>query len=335
MSHRCPITGLILSVALATATYGAVDNPRADDPVAKINGRVFTRSELFDKGASTLLQQRYDNYRIEREELGRVIDNELLELEAHHRDITVAQLIEQEINSKVKDPTEEELRVFYEGAQTDQTYESVRAQLIARVRQTRTKKFREIFLDSLRRQAKIQILLSPPFVPVTLDDAPVRGPKNAPVAFVEFADFECPFCRQMQPQIEKLLKEYNGKVALYFKDFPLPIHPHAEKAAEAARCAAEQGAFWDYHDVLFREGSNLEVSQLKEFARALGKDTARFNTCLDAGGEASAIEKDLAQGRRLGIAGTPGFFINGHFLSGVVSYETLREVVEQQLNQAR
>jgi predicted DsbA family dithiol-disulfide isomerase len=334
MSHRW-IAALILGISLATVTFGAVDNPKADDAVAKINCRIVTRSELFDKGASTLLQQRYDNYRIEREELGRVIDNELLELEAHHRDITVAQLIEQEINSKVKDPTEEELRVFYEGAQTDQTYESVRAQLIARVRQTRTKKYREIFLDSLRRQAKIQILLSPPFVQVALDDAPVRGPKNAPVAFVEFADFECPFCRQMQPAIEKLLKDYNGKVALYFKDFPLPIHPHAEKAAEAARCAAEQGAFWDYHDALFREGSNLEVSQLKEFARALGQDTARFNTCLDAGQKVLVIEKDLAQGRRLGISGTPGFFINGRFLSGVVSYETLREVVEQQLNQAR
>jgi predicted DsbA family dithiol-disulfide isomerase len=334
MSHRW-IAALILGISLTTVAYGAGDNPKADDAVAKINGRIVTRSELFDKGGSTLLQQRYDNYRIEREELGRVIDGELLELEAHHRGITLAQLIEQEINSKVKDPTEEELRVFYEGAQTDQTYDSVRAQLIARVRQTRTRKLREIFLDSLRRQAKIQILLLPPFVQVALEDAPARGPKNAPVAFVEFADFECPFCRQMQPEIEKLLKEYNGKVALYFKDFPLPIHPHAEKAAEAARCAAEQGAFWDYHDVLFREGSSLEVSQLKEFARALGQDTARFNACLDGGGKIPVIEKDLAQGRRLGIAGTPGFFINGHFLSGVVSYETLREVVEQQLNQGR
>ena len=257
------------------------------------------------------------------------------ETEARRRSLTTQKLIEQEIDAKVKDPTDVELQVFYEGAQTDQTFESVRAQLLARVRQSRTKKAREAFLVNLRRQAKIQILLAPPFTEITVDDAPARGPKNAPVAFVEFADFECPFCRQMQPEIEKLLKEYNGRVTLFYKDFPLSIHPHAQKAAEAARCAGQQNAYWPYHDILFREGGGLEISQLKQYARALRLDTARFDTCLESGAQAAAIQKDLDQGQRVGVAGTPGFFINGHFISGVVSYETLREVVEQQLNQAR
>jgi predicted DsbA family dithiol-disulfide isomerase len=332
MPQRWSIAGFIVAVALASAGSIAAQAPSADEAVAKINGRTVTRAELYEKQATTILQQRYDAYRAERETLGQLIDNQLLETEARRRSLTTQKLLEQEIDAKVKDPTDAELQVFYEGAQTDQPFESLRAQLLARVRQSRTKKAREAFLGNLRSEAKIQILLPPPFTEVTVDDAPARGPKNAAVAFVEFADFECPFCRQMQPEIEKLLQEYNGRVVLFYKDFPLSIHPHAQKASEAARCAGQQNAYWPYHDILFREGSSLEVPQLKQYARALRLDTARFDTCLHSGAQAAAIQKDLAQGEHIGVSGTPGFFINGHFISGVVSYETLREVVEQQLN---
>ena len=303
---------------------------KPDEPVARINGHVMTRGELNEKAAATLLDQRYNFYRVERDTLGRILDDQLLEQEALHRGISTAQLIEQEINTKVKDPTDAELRVFYEGAQTDQTFESLRSQLLARVRQTRAKKAREAYLASLRGPAKIQILLAPPFVDVPPGDTPPRGEKSAPVALVEFADFECPFCREMQPQIERLLKNYNGKVSFYFRDFPLSIHAHAEKASEAARCAAQQGAQWPYHDLLFRN-ENLETPRLKEYARALRLDSAKFDSCLDSGTQAAAVQKDSDAGTRIGVTGTPAFFINGHYLSGVVSYETLVEVVEQQL----
>ncbi len=313
----------------------AAQTPKLDDNVAKVNGRVLTRTELYDQGAKTLLQQRYDFYRAERDALGRVIDDQLLEQEAGRRNISVAQLLELEVTSNIKDPSDSELRVLYEGAQTDQPYEALRAQLLARVRQSRTKKLREAFLGGLRQQAKIQIVLAPPFADVALDSAPTRGPKNAPVALVEFADYECPFCRQMQPEIEELLKDYNGKLTLYFKDFPLAIHAHAGKASQAARCAEQQGAFWPYHDILFHEGASLELPQLKQYARGLRLDAARFDACLDAALPPAEIQNNLEQGQRLGIAGTPAFFINGHFLSGVVSYETLREVVDQSLNLAQ
>ena len=116
-----------------------------------------------------------------------------------------------------------------------------------------------------------------------------------------------------------------------FKDFPLPMHAHAEKAAEAARCADEQGKFWNFHDILFENQQKLELAQLKEYARTLKLDAARFDQCLDAGEQAAAVQKDIVQGQRLGLTGTPSFFINGHFLSGAVGYGTLREIVEQQL----
>jgi protein-disulfide isomerase len=334
MSISRTLVGFCLGAALSSLVQGIAQTPKVDDVLAKINGRVVTHSELDQKEAGRLLQPRYDYYHAQREALDQVINDELLQREASHRGVTVQQLLDQEVASKVKDPTEDQLEVYYEGLQTDQTFDAVRGQILATLRQSRTNKAQAAFLTSLRKQAKIQILLVSPRVDVALGDAPARGKKDAPVIMVEFADFECPFCQQIQPELDKLLKEYDGKLTFVLKDLPLPIHPHAEKAAEAARCAGDQGAFWAYHDILFRERNNLEVAQLKEDARALGLDTTRFNQCVDSGQQAAAIQKDFMQAQQLGLTGTPGFFVNGHYFSGVVSYETLREFVEQQLTAA-
>jgi protein-disulfide isomerase len=163
---------------------------------------------------------------------------------------------------------------------------------------------------------------------VMIGDAPVRGSRNAAVTIVEFADYQCPYCQQMHPELKVLQEELAGKVALVFKDFPLDMHINAEKAAEAARCAGEQGKYWDFHDTLFHNSDRLEVPQLKQYARDLKLNQSNFDTCLDSGKEAAAIQKDLAQGRQLGVRGTPSFFFNGRMVSGSMDYYTLRGIVE-------
>jgi protein-disulfide isomerase len=150
---------------------------------------------------------------------------------------------------------------------------------------------------------------------------------------VEFADYECPYCQKVNPQIQQLKKEYGDKVAIVFKDFPLPMHHSSEKAAEAARCAGEQGKFWEYHDVLFYS-KQIDVDALKEHARTLKLNSDTFNTCLDSGSQAKAVQQDLEEGKDLGLTGTPSFFVNGHFFSGVIDYGTLKDMVNQQLNLA-
>jgi protein-disulfide isomerase len=215
--------------------------------------------------------------------------------------------------------------------QSNEPYAAVREKIVGTLRQVRLTKARAAYLESLRSQASVRIALAPPEAEVALDNAPRRGPEDAPVLIVEFADYECPYCQRIHPELKKLQAEFAGKVAVAFKDFPLPMHPRAAKAAEAGRCAAEQGNFWDFHDLLFDGHQKLELAQLKEYARALKLDSARFDQCLDAGKQAASVQKDFAEGQRLGLTGTPSFFINGHFLSGAVKYDTLREVVEQQL----
>ena len=192
-------------------------------------------------------------------------------------------------------------------------------------------KARTAYLQSLRSKSTVRIALLPPAAELPLGNVATRGPENAPVVVVEFADYECPYCQAIDPEIKKLQDEFGGKVAFVFKDFPLPMHPNAQRAAEGARCAGVQGKFWEFHDLLFTKGKKIDVAQLKEHARTLNLDAARFDQCLDSNEQAAAVRADLAQAQRLGLTGTPAFFINGHFLSGAVKYNTLREIVEQQL----
>ncbi len=160
---------------------------------------------------------------------------------------------------------------------------------------------------------------------------PAKGSKNAKVVIVEFSDFECPFCARVNPALKQIEQEYGSKIAIYFRNFPLPFHGNAQKAAEAAQCANEQGKFWEMHDILFDNQQALDVASLKGYARNLGLDTAKFNDCLDSGKTASIVQNDLAAGRVYGVSGTPTFFINGKALVGAQPYSAFKQAIDAEL----
>lgn len=117
-----------------------------------------------------------------------------------------------------------------------------------------------------------------------------------------------------------------------FKDFPLDnIHPNARKAAEASRCAGEQGKYWEYHDVLFANSNALEVANLKKFAADLKMDSNQFNTCLDGGKYAAAVTKDAVEGSQAGVGGTPAFFINNRPISGALPFASFQDMIDEAL----
>jgi protein-disulfide isomerase len=239
------------------------------------------------------------------------------------------------VNSKIaQDPSDEALRVYYEGVDTNESFEAVRDKIVDHLRQRRAAKGKTTYLQSLRTQANIAVRVSPPRVQMSLENTYLRGAKNAPVTLVEYADYECPYCQQIQPTLDKLLAEYKDKVAFAYKDMPLPMHPRAQKASEAAHCAGVQGKYWEFHN-LIATGKELEVPKLKDNARELKLDAAAFDKCLDSGEKAEVVKKNLAEAQTLGLQGTPSFFINGRFFSGALSYEKLREIVEEELKGAR
>lgn len=162
------------------------------------------------------------------------------------------------------------------------------------------------------------------------DERPSRGPSDAPVTIVEFTDYECPYCRRYYRQTyHRLLEEYEGEIQYVVRNYPLSNHPHARKAAEAAECAHNQGRFWDYHDHLFENAGALEAADLKRYARDLGLDGDRFDRCLESGAESETVQEDLATGRRLGIRGTPTFFVNGNPLVGAQPISAFRSAIQR------
>ena len=162
-------------------------------------------------------------------------------------------------------------------------------------------------------------------------DHPQRGSDNASITIVEYSDFQCPYCRQVESSLRQVMKKYGDQVRLVYMDFPLPFHQHAMEAAMAARCADEQGQFWAYHDALFEKGSGLSTTALKAAATGLGLDRARFDTCLDDHKYQSAVIADRTQGETAGASRTPYFIVNGHSMNGAQPLSAFESVMDKEL----
>lgn len=143
-------------------------------------------------------------------------------------------------------------------------------------------------------------------------------------------------CEVFSADLPQIGKEYikTGKVNFVYRDFPLSFHKHAQKSAEAAECANEQGKFWEYHDILYGNQSDWSsegIPKLKEYAKKLNLDTKKFDDCLDSGKYFQEVQKDFSDGQKYGVSGTPTFFINGIKLVGAQPYETFKRIIEQEL----
>jgi protein-disulfide isomerase len=168
-----------------------------------------------------------------------------------------------------------------------------------------------------------------------LAGSPSRGPNDALVTIVEFADFECPFCARVQPAIEQVLERYGQKVRLVWQDFPLSFHQNAFQAALVARAAGEQGKFWQLHQKLLTNHKQLDRSSLERYASEVGLDTRRLKAALESGKFDSAVAASLSLGRQLGVGATPAFFINGIPMSGAQSPDAFRAVIDEQIKRAQ
>jgi len=169
----------------------------------------------------------------------------------------------------------------------------------------------------------------PKFCAVPVGDSPRRGVADAPVTVVEFADFECPYCRGVEPTLVALLEERPDEVALVFKHAPSGYHAHALPAALAAACADEQSRFWEMHDALMAEGAALDDAALASHAESIGLDVDVWRDCLDGDAAYLTVENDLTLAVESGVTGTPTFFINGRALVGAASLDTFLGAVDE------
>jgi protein-disulfide isomerase len=190
---------------------------------------------------------------------------------------------------------------------------------------------RATLVEALKAKTTVTISLEPPRAEVADDGRPARGPSSAKVEVIEFSDFQCPFCQRANPTVEQVLKTYGDKIRFVYRHYPLPNHPNARPAAEAAACAEAQGRFWEYHDRLFANPTKLTDTDLKAHAAAVGLDTARFDTCFDNRQQKAEVDADIAAADAVGVTGTPAFFVNGRMIDGAQPFDSFKRVIDEEL----
>jgi protein-disulfide isomerase len=327
------IAGVTLSLLCVAGAYASdvVPTTSTGKVVVEIDGKKITDADLQSKYSGRLFQARSTYYQAERQAVDEYIEEYLLDRAAKAENITVEQLLERHVNNAIpKDPPEEMLRLYYEVVNPQGPYSEVRPQLLDHLRKIRLAKAKAAYLQSLHNKATVTFGLQAPRATISLKNTSVRGNPDAPVMLIEYADYECPYCQEVQPVVDKIIAEYKGKIAFAFKDLPLPMHANAPKAAEAARCAETQGKFWEYHDLVLAK-KQLDLSKLKEYARDLKLDAASFDKCLDSGAKSELIATQLSEGQALGLNGTPSFFINGRAVVGNLTVEQLRDIINEEL----
>jgi protein-disulfide isomerase len=335
-------SGVVVLIFL-TACSTAAQSPRPQAPsdvVATVGSAPITLSDVDERalrqvagnfGSVTLAQALFE---ARRTALDEIIGSELLSREAKARGVDRATLTRNEIDAKVSAPTEVEVAAWYQanpsrvqGAPLDQVAGPIKTLLL----QERTKAARQHYLDGLKARTAVTITLEPPRLNVADAGRPSRGPARAPVEIIEFSDFQCPFCLRAHPTVAQVLSTYGDRVRFVYRNYPLPNHPNAWPAAEAAACAGEQGKFWEYHDRLFDNQSKLGAADLKQHAAALALDTAKFDACVDTHKYKGDIDADVTAGEEAGVSGTPAFFINGRQLDGAQPFEAFKHVIDEEL----
>lgn len=314
-----------------------------DEVVAEINGRKVTLKEVdakweeFDAAERAKVTQLL--YQNRRNMLGQVMGDILIEEAAKAAGMPVEAYVKRETATLAKPVSDDELAKFYEQNKDraqGRTLDELRGPMKAFMESDRALQARAQLVEALEKKAAVKIMLAPPRYAVAVgQDDPVRGNAAAGVTIIEFSDFQCPFCARVNPTLAKIRETYGDKVKIIWKDFPLPNHPQAPKAAEAAHCAAEQGKYWEMHDVMFANQRGLEVAGLKQSAAGLGLDTAKFNRCLDSGQYASKVAAGAAQGDKLGVNSTPTLYINGRPVIGAQPFEVFKSAIDEELAKLR
>jgi protein-disulfide isomerase len=252
--------------------------------------------------------------------------------------LTTSALLDTEVTAKVPAVTDADAQKFYDEnkARIEGDFVQIKEQIVEYLREVETRKATLALADRLRSAAQVRTFLSapqPPVYKIATDGQPTKGVESAAVTLVEFTDYQCPSCAKAQPALERVVAEYGDRVRLVVRDYPLTQHADAQKAAEAAEAAREQGKYWEYTALLFQNQSALQTDKLKEYATRLGLDRAKFDAALDSGRFAESVHRDLHDGDRAGVAGTPTVFLNGRRVADI-SYEGLKAAVESALSAA-
>ena len=319
---------------LVWAVLASAQSP--ETVVATVNNIEITQKQVDDSVAAQIYPLQQQLFAIRKAALENLITTKILESEAAARRSSIDDLRKQltlgEVNvtrAQVEDAYKQNAS-FFATMSPDEARERLRLDL---ENQARMKHYRT-GLDALRKKWTVTMNLPPPVFVSELDDgvSPVKGATNPLVTIVEFSDFECPFCKQVQSVLSQIVEKYGREVRLVFKHLPLEGHRNSLPAARAAYCAAEQDRFWQFHDELFAAG-NLSPPVVEQMASNLGLGMQKFQECVASERSRAAVIKDIEAARLLRIESTPSFVVNGKLIKGALSFAEFQRIIEQELNQ--
>jgi protein-disulfide isomerase len=342
--HLIVVAGVAVFASLAVSVAAAPEGHSAsaillgggpNTVLATIGDHPITQGEVDRKVAVQL-------YDLRKQALDGIIDDYLVQQAAKKAGLKPNDYLDRQIKLTTTRVTAHEAEQFYDQhkAQIDartggSSFSQIEPKLIAALQHQRDQESQEQLIQKLRADNHVSMLLQAPHVSVASVGHPSTGATSAPVTIVEFSDFQCPFCRAAESSLKQVRQKYGDSVKLVYMDFPLGFHPHAMDAARAARCAADQDKFWQFHDALFLDQKKLDPNDLRLTAAKIGLDHDQFNSCFSSDKHDAGIRKDMAEGNTLGVTGTPTFFINGRELVGAQPPLKFDQVIDEELARAK
>ncbi len=325
----CP--PVALTDGLATSSKGNV--------VAEINGETITEQDIAALIKSRISRIENQLYDIKRDAIDQIVEDKLINEEAKKRNISVQDLLKKEVQEKVGEISPKEVEKFYNDNKArvgNKPLEELKGPIEAQLKATKSNTYRSNFLNRLIASANVDVYIKRPSVEVPAGNSPSRGgPASAPVTIIEFTDFQCPFCTRARPTVNQIIDLYKNDVHYVMRNFPLEFHSFAKKAASAALCANDQNKYWDYSTKLWENQTALDVASLKKYAADLKLDSKQFDECVDSDKYLKQVNQDQQDGAKVGVSGTPSFFVNGKMLTGAQPLDAFKKLIDEELRDAK
>lgn len=336
----------LLFACASTQPVAEADSPAAAAPagsglLASWSGGEIRETDLDESTRFQLLKMEgeylMNRYQTELQIAEGMAIEKMVEAEAAAAGVEIDALLQQEVESKVTPPTDEAIAAFYADnlpRMGGRTLEEMKSTLQGVLLEEARGEALQTWLDALKSRMNFEVKVTFPDMPrfdVSTDDDPFTGPEDAPVTIIEFGEYECPYCARSKEVTDQVLEAYGDKVRLVYRDFPLGFHQRAIPAAIAANCAGAQDQYFPMHDLILENQGDLSDAAFKRYATDLGLDLAAWETCLKDPAQVAEIQKDMEDGQKAGVSGTPGFFVNGIFLGGALPFETFKAIIDREL----
>lgn len=327
---------LLLALGLGTAlSFYILD--KSNSGAVSVAGKKYDLSDV--KKSSPILyskfQTEYTN--LLKNTLGEFAQEKLFEIVAQEKNTKPSEVLKE--GFVPTEPSDTEIATIYNTYKSQfngQPLPQVKDQIANLLKNQQEEQHMQRLYKEILAKYPVEFLLKEPEemrIPVEKKNNPSLGKDSAKITVIEFADFECPYCRRSQEVNRRLREKYKEEIEWVVRDFPLPFHENAMYAHIAANCSIPQGKYWQVFDTFFENSGNLSQANVDYLVTKVGVNKEQYQECMkDRSKLQKEVQEDIDDGQKVGVNGTPAFFINGIFVSGALPFERFDEIIQKELN---